>query len=172
MLPPFTPFHLGMYRGGKHYTQGRFFPTVFLEAALGALATAGTCIADATSMDAATLCAKVLAMTGVDYDAIWTKENARYAESHALFANYDVADFSMAVPEEVKVAVAGAGAQPQAVDALGATGPVPLAPLLASAAGTAAEASAEGGDAAAAPSQKDIDDGDKMALQSYGRWVG
>ena len=40
---------------------------VFLEAALGALAAAGTCIADATSMDAATLCAKVLEMTGGEY---------------------------------------------------------------------------------------------------------
>ena len=93
-------------------------------------------------------------------------------ESHELFANYDVDDFSMAMPEEVSAAGAGA----QAADALKWTTPVPLAVLLAVdnaavAADGDAGVTAAGTDESAAPSRKEIEDADKMALQSYGRCV-
>jgi hypothetical protein len=38
MLPPLLPFHLGLFRAGKHFLPGRFFPLAYVLAALGALA--------------------------------------------------------------------------------------------------------------------------------------
>jgi len=79
MLPPFTPFHLGLYRKGAHFTPGRFFPLAYLYASLEALAAqadggAPGGIAGCAEMATEALLAEVRLRTGVDYDAVHAAE--------------------------------------------------------------------------------------------------
>jgi len=75
---------------------------------------------------------------------------ARAETSHRLLANYDPSDFASAFPLD---AFGGAGAA--------SAQPLPVAALFG---GGAKEAGAE-----SAKTRKEVEDGDKLALQSYGR---
>jgi hypothetical protein len=142
MLPPFTPFHAGMYKNGAHYTHMRFFPLEFVRAALTAMVEKGPSESpwDPEACDAESFVAHVRDVYGVDYNAIHSDLYAKYAVSHELFANYDTADFKYAVlpPDHPRAS------ESRVVDA------ATLAPV-------------------ADADLKAIENADKSALQSYGR---
>jgi len=102
IMPPLTPHHYQMYLDGHHFTKHRFFPFVYVAAALQACVDAERSIEGAAAMDIEALVAEI-ATLGVDYNAVYDAEYARYGESHRLLANWSVDDFeSIVVGDEVR----------------------------------------------------------------------
>ena len=111
MLPPFMPFHYLMYLKGNHYTKLRFFPFEFIQQSLEALLQRGRHIPAAREMSASSLIEAVYSISGVDYDAVYSKCYTRYGDSHRKLANWKAEDFSTSIKadecedEECKTAI-------------------------------------------------------------------
>jgi len=179
LVPPLLPFHIGLFKKGQHFTPGRFFPLGFLKAALGALAAGHGGVGGAAAMATSDLIARVKALTGIDYDEMMVSELESYEKSHALCANFSVEDFEYALPLHVDDGVAeaeDAGSSGGVVRKRGTTLALPL--LNGSKEGGASSSTKADLPVAAAadapplpppPNRKEVEDRDKLVLQSYGR---
>lgn len=94
MLPPFTPFHYGMYLRGRHFTYGRFFPVEYVLAALE-LQKPMRGAADRPVSDTV----RFFNDLGVRYDTYWKDTYARFGTSHNALSNWDGKDFTHVVVE-------------------------------------------------------------------------
>lgn len=139
MLPPLLPQHVGVYKKGAHFMKMRHFPFAYVVEALKAFDAAGKTIPGVTEMTAPQL-VKAVEELGVNYEKAWKADMAKLDKSNLLLANYDPADFDYAIVDG------------QVIDKN-----KPAVPA-------AQRVPAEG-----APSAKDVDGADKMALQGYGR---
>mmetsp|Transcript_25414 Transcript_25414/g.30131 ORF Transcript_25414/g.30131 Transcript_25414/m.30131 type:complete len:415 (-) Transcript_25414:193-1437(-) len=99
MLLPMTPFHIGMYRAGKHCTYGRFFPLKWVVQSLEKLVELKLTVPEAIELDSESLCATVKNITGISYDMIHSECYKNYENSHNFLSNYSIEDFEYLLPE-------------------------------------------------------------------------
>jgi len=137
----------------RHFTPGRFFPLAFVEAALGGLVSRGVAVADAPSLNAVALTSVLRSLVGVDYDAYLQRALSQCRDSHELFANFNAEDFTWALPER------------------GDGPPVPLVELLGSAKRDIKSTSESllRMPVVYCPSRAEIENNDKLVLESYGK---
>jgi len=104
MLLPFLPAHLALFEAGHHFTPGRFFPLEYLQTVLDALADADGAAARAfaaSGLSPSSSVEELVAFFGAqgvaDYDGMHKAFVARVAAAHAQLANWQAADFELAV---------------------------------------------------------------------------